>query len=484
MSWILNDEVLAVIAAIIVVSGVFATIQILNTGRVVEPFSELGLLGPEGKIANYPRVIEAGKPFRINVYIGNHEGHVMYYRILIKIGDKNSTIPLTNEPIMEIRSILMHNTSEIIPIDIIVNNLGDNIRLVFEMWIYNETIGSFTYHGRWNQLWLNVTGEEGKSMSKFILNPDVEEAIITGYLAIRKAEVNGGDISKMVELLRKALFNAMNGDFVNAKSFAIQVVSMEPEVSRVGIEAERFKLLINISELTIVIVLSIGIYIYLRERFWIYLTRFYKNWKVVWKGNNEGLNDIEKSIKKFIKSKGQITLESLVFSGIMKPSQMAKTIFNLIRKGVLELVDLNLPKSFLSYLYSKHNLGFIISVVLICLCIFTVYFSNIFPILSILRIILGSLFVLFLPGYSLIEALYPREEELSPLERLALSIGLSLAIVPLVGLILNYTPWGIRLDPIITALSFLTLGLLLISSYRKYYLKKIIVFAKPSIKTN
>ncbi|MEM2179169.1 MAG: DUF1616 domain-containing protein, partial [Candidatus Methanomethylicaceae archaeon] len=97
---------------------------------------------------------------------------------------------------------------------------------------------------------------------------------------------------------------------------------------------------------------------------------------------------------------------------------------------------------------------------------------------------LGSLFVLFLPGYSLIEALYPREEELSPLERLALSIGLSLAIVPLVGLILNYTPWGIRLDPIITALSFLTLGLLLISSYRKYYLKKIIVFAKPSIKTN
>ncbi|MEM2743409.1 MAG: DUF1616 domain-containing protein, partial [Candidatus Methanomethylicaceae archaeon] len=130
MSWILNDEVLAVIAAIIVVSGVFATIQILNTG--LEPFSELGLLGPEGKIANYPRVIEAGKPFRINVYIGNYEGHVMYYRILIKIGDKNSTIPLTNEPIMEIRSILMHNTSEIIPIDIIVNNLGDNIRLVFE----------------------------------------------------------------------------------------------------------------------------------------------------------------------------------------------------------------------------------------------------------------------------------------------------------------------------------------------------------------
>ncbi|MEM1745096.1 MAG: DUF1616 domain-containing protein, partial [Candidatus Nezhaarchaeales archaeon] len=54
------------------------------------------------------------------------------------------------------------------------------------------------------------------------------------------------------------------------------------------------------------------------------------------------------------------------------------------------------------------------------------------------------------------------------LERLALSIGLSLALVPLVGLILNYTPWGIRLDPIMVSLSLLTLGLLFIASVRKY----------------
>lgn len=84
-----------------------------------------------------------------------------------------------------------------------------------------------------------------------------------------------------------------------------------------------------------------------------------------------------------------------------------------------------------------------------------------------LRYVLGTLFVLFLPGYALVEALYPRGDELSPLERLALSIGLSLAVVPLVGLVLNYTPWGIRLVPVISALAAVTVPLLIYAGWRK-----------------
>ncbi|MCC6050331.1 MAG: DUF1616 domain-containing protein, partial [Thermofilum sp.] len=53
------------------------------------------------------------------------------------------------------------------------------------------------------------------------------------------------------------------------------------------------------------------------------------------------------------------------------------------------------------------------------------------------------------------------------LERLALSIGLSLALVPLVGLLLNYTPFGIRLYPVLASLSLLTLCLTFIGAWRK-----------------
>ena len=48
------------------------------------------------------------------------------------------------------------------------------------------------------------------------------------------------------------------------------------------------------------------------------------------------------------------------------------------------------------------------------------------------RIVLGLLLVLFLPGYSLIAALFPGRDDLDGIERIALSFGLSIAVVPLI----------------------------------------------------
>jgi uncharacterized membrane protein len=67
------------------------------------------------------------------------------------------------------------------------------------------------------------------------------------------------------------------------------------------------------------------------------------------------------------------------------------------------------------------------------------------------RIVLGLPFLLFFPGYTLIAALFPRKGSLGGVERVALSFGLSIAVVPLIGLALNYTPWGIRLFPILVS---------------------------------
>jgi hypothetical protein len=92
---------------------------------------------------------------------------------------------------------------------------------------------------------------------------------------------------------------------------------------------------------------------------------------------------------------------------------------------------------------------------------------SIFP-LVVLRWVLGSMFVLFIPGYLAVEALFPNRQELDGLERLALSVGLSLALIPLVGLLLNYTPWGIRLTPIVISLSLLTIGLAVTALYRHF----------------
>ncbi|MDG6244116.1 MAG: DUF1616 domain-containing protein [Methanolobus sp.] len=86
---------------------------------------------------------------------------------------------------------------------------------------------------------------------------------------------------------------------------------------------------------------------------------------------------------------------------------------------------------------------------------------------SPIRTILGLPMVLFLPGYALIAALFPGKDDLDGIERIALSFGLSIAVVPLIGLGLNYTSWGIRLVPILVFLTNFIIIMSFVAVYRR-----------------
>ncbi len=89
----------------------------------------------------------------------------------------------------------------------------------------------------------------------------------------------------------------------------------------------------------------------------------------------------------------------------------------------------------------------LLNIIAVLLIIVITFFPS-----SVLRIVLGLPLVLFFPGYTLIAALFPRTNELSSIERVALSFGLSITVVPLIGLVLNSTPWGIKLYPVLISL--------------------------------
>jgi uncharacterized membrane protein len=95
-----------------------------------------------------------------------------------------------------------------------------------------------------------------------------------------------------------------------------------------------------------------------------------------------------------------------------------------------------------------------------------------------LRTVLGIPMVLFFPGYVLIAALFPKKHDLGGVERVALSFGLSIAVVPLLGLLLNFT-FGIRLIPIILLLSSYTIVLAIIAAYRRKILPPDEQFSVP-----
>lgn len=75
---------------------------------------------------------------------------------------------------------------------------------------------------------------------------------------------------------------------------------------------------------------------------------------------------------------------------------------------------------------------------------------------SPVRVALGLVVVLAAPGYALMSALFPRSDDIDGVERLALTLGLSIAATPHVGLVLNATPWGIRLVPMAVGLTLFT----------------------------
>ena len=166
----------------------------------------------------------------------------------------------------------------------------------------------------------------------------------------------------------------------------------------------------------------------------------------------------------------------------IKKYEAARRIYRLKEHGLIDFIDPDPPRTLQRYLFSTYSTWFWLIALAVSLIFMMIYVLPGTPPFIYLRYILGSVFVLYLPGSSLIELLYPRSGELSQLERLALSIGLSLALVPLVGLILNYTPWGIRLDPVFTSLSLLTIGLAGGAVYRKFTIFKLRIYAERELK--
>jgi uncharacterized membrane protein len=85
--------------------------------------------------------------------------------------------------------------------------------------------------------------------------------------------------------------------------------------------------------------------------------------------------------------------------------------------------------------------------------------AMVIPANSIVRLIGALPLVLFLPGYAITAALFP-PRSLGILERLLFSLGLSVSVTALAGLVLNLTPWGLQTSTWAMALA----GIVLLAS--------------------
>jgi hypothetical protein len=175
--------------------------------------------------------------------------------------------------------------------------------------------------------------------------------------------------------------------------------------------------------------------------------------------------------------------------------QLFSIIQELQEEKKIQFDELLFPESTAEYVLSFRAAWYWLILFLSILTAFLVFAipENLVPQIYA-RSFLGIVFVLYLPGYTSIKALYPisvplktQSIILDTIERIALSIGLSLAITPIVGLILYYTPFGLNLTPVTLSLLLLTLILATIAILREYqarrllFLKRIIAVSEYEI---
>jgi len=84
-----------------------------------------------------------------------------------------------------------------------------------------------------------------------------------------------------------------------------------------------------------------------------------------------------------------------------------------------------------------------------------------------IRYVLGYSFIVFLPGYCLVNILFLGKNRIDFVETLVLSIALSFGLTGLVGLFLGLSPIGITFVPITASLGVLVLALAAIAYIRK-----------------
>ena len=86
------------------------------------------------------------------------------------------------------------------------------------------------------------------------------------------------------------------------------------------------------------------------------------------------------------------------------------------------------------------------------------------------RLLLGLPFVLYVPGHLLQAVLFPHHADLDSIERIGLSLGLSVALITLLALLLNALPWGLTAAAILVGQAGMIVILMLVTALLRHYL--------------
>jgi hypothetical protein len=196
------------------------------------------------------------------------------------------------------------------------------------------------------------------------------------------------------------------------------------------------------------------------------------------------VKEIEDAILRNINERKIDSVRQLVYYVAKETGSPEKVVLTVIQEledtKSLGFFELSFPQTFNEYILSLRAKWYWVTLGILTLSILSIFLisANSFP-GSYLRNFLGLLFVIYLPGYSVIKTLYPISVPLKTpsitldsIERIVLSLSLSLALTPIVGLVLYLTPWGLNLFPVTLSLILVTAVFSSIGIFHQYQKQK------------
>jgi uncharacterized membrane protein len=189
---------LLVVTAVVALLAASPALQRLLTLPQTEFFTELWLLGPEHKAGGFPYNVASGQNYTVFLGVSNHLGRAAYYSVQVKFRNLTQSAPDSlnrtssslanlyalnafvadketwelsvtlrfdysydsNQSIVSFGRLLFNNADlglNVYSISWNSNRTGFFGDLLFELWIYNATLGSFQYHERYVDMKLNMT---------------------------------------------------------------------------------------------------------------------------------------------------------------------------------------------------------------------------------------------------------------------------------------------------------------------------------------
>ena len=116
-------------------------------------------------------------------------------------------------------------------------------------------------------------------------------------------------------------------------------------------------------------------------------------------------------------------------------------------------------------LFDKYPVDVLLCILCCCIIIPIIYWN----LNDILKIVIGLTSLIFIPGYLLLFVIFPTKKTdkgIDFTQRIALSFGISLIIVAITGIVLNYTVGKIKLENALISIFIFEISIGIISTYR------------------